>query len=270
MMHEAGGMLSMPIQKRGAPTSGPAERKLRVNGILAREIGIAIVSGRLRPGHVLDGEVEASIQWKVSRNTYREALRMLVAKGLITSRTRTGTRVTETAEWHLLDPDVLSWMFSDNPRPELIHGVFELRSVVEPAAAEMAAKRRRQQHLAAMRRALELMERHTLDLPEGREADKAFHAALLAATCNPFMASLTNGVTAAVDALTQFKQRLTRITRDPVPDHWQVFEAIAARDADAARTAMLKLIRLAILDMPKDQRPKPPFLGSQTSSGSPT
>jgi DNA-binding FadR family transcriptional regulator len=110
-----------------------------------------------------------------------------------------------------------------------------------------------------MRRALELMALHTLDKPEGREADKAFHAALLAATCNPFMTSLTNGVTAAVDALTLFKQRLTRLTRDPVPDHWRVFHAIAARDAEAARSAMLKLIRLAILDMPKDQRPPAPF-----------
>jgi DNA-binding FadR family transcriptional regulator len=260
----------MPAARRGKPAPGRAQRKLRVNGILARDIGIAIVSGRLRPGHVLDGEVEASAQWKVSRNTYREALRMLVAKGLISCRTRTGTRVTETSEWHLLDPDVLSWMFSDHPRPELIHGVFELRSVVEPAAAEMAAMRRRQPHLAAMRQALDDMARYTLEQPQGREADQAFHAALLAATGNPFMISLTNGVTAAVDALTQYKQRLNRITRDPVPDHWRVHDAVAAKNPEAARAAMLKLIRLAILDMPKAQRPRPLIAGVQSSSGSPT
>jgi DNA-binding FadR family transcriptional regulator len=248
----------------------PPRRLLRVNGKLAQEIGIAIVSGRLHPGHVLDGEVEASARWKVSRNTYREALRMLVAKGLLTSRTRTGTRVTDTAEWHLLDPDVLSWMFLGTPPPELIHGVFELRGVVEPAAASMAARRRKRQHLAAMKRALEAMARHTIEAPEGREADQAFHAALLASTCNPFMVSLTNGVTAAVDALTQFKQRLTKITRDPVPDHWDVYDAIAARDEEAARAAMFKLIRLAIMDMPQDQRPPQPFGDVQTSSGSPT
>jgi len=269
-MNATSAMRAMPTEKPGAPLSGRPARKLRVNGILARDIGIAIVSGKLRPGHVLDGEVEASSQWKVSRNTYREALRILVAKGLISSQTRTGTRVTETTEWHLLDPDVLGWMFSGHPRQELIHGVFELRSVVEPAAAEMAAMRRGQHHLAEMRRALEDMARYTLEQPQGRDADKAFHAALLAATCNPFMVSLTNGVTAAVDALTQFKQRLNRITRDPVPDHWRVHDAVAAKDAEAARTAMLKLIRLAILDMPKDQRPRPLSPGSQTSSGRPT
>jgi len=239
-------------------TSVPSNQKgLRVNGALARDIGLAIVSGRLRPGRILDGEVEASSERKVSRTTYREAIRILGAKGLLTSRTRTGTRVSEITEWNLLDLDVLSWMFSKTPRPELIHGVFELRTVVEPAAASMAATRRKQQHLDQMRRALDEMTFHTLNKPEGREADKAFHAALLAATGNPFIASLTNGVTAAVNALTLFKQRLAKTTRDPVPDHLRVYGAIAAKDPDAARAAMIDLIRLAILDMPATQRPKP-------------
>ncbi len=231
---------------------------LRVNGALAQEIGVAIVSGKWMPGMVLDGEVEASSERKVSRTTYREAIRILGAKGLLASRTRTGTRVSEMTEWNLLDPDVLSWMFSKAPRAELIHGVFELRAVVEPAAASLAAKRRKQHHLDQMRRALDGMSLHTLDRPEGREADKSFHAALLASTCNPFIVSMTNGVTAAVDALTQFKQRVAKITRDPVPDHLHVYDAIAAKDAEAARTAMTELIRLAILDMPMKHRPWPP------------
>jgi DNA-binding FadR family transcriptional regulator len=250
--------------------AAPAQRKLRVHGIVARQIGTDIVSGQLRPGHVLDGEVEASLRRKISRNTYREAIRMLIAKGLLTSRTRTGTRVTQTADWHLLDPDVLAWMFSGTPRPELIHGVFELRAVVEPAAAALAATRRTQQHLEQMRRALEEMETHSLDKPEGREADKAFHAGLLSSTGNPFMISLANGVTAAVDALTLYKLRLAKVTRDPVPDHWRVFDAIAARDGDAAHEAMIRLIRLAILDMPKDQRPRPSPSALQSSRGRPT
>ncbi|MES1263399.1 MAG: FCD domain-containing protein [Peristeroidobacter soli] len=136
--------------------------------------------------------------------------------------------------------------------------MFELRTMVEPAAAALAATRRSQAHLVEMRKALDEMTRHTLNRPEGREADKAFHAALLAATANPFVVSLTNGVTAAVNALTQFKQRLAKITRDPVPDHVRVYDAIAAKDADAASEAMIKLNRLAVLDMPAKQRPRPP------------
>lgn len=237
-------------------TVAEARSRLRVHGRVARDLGLAIVSGRLRPGHVLDGEVEASSRRDVSRTAYREAIRILSAKGLIVSRPRTGTRVTPISEWRLLDPDVLSWLFSGLPRPEVIHGLFELRTVVEPAAAALAAARRQQKHLEQMRQALDDMKRHTLLIPEGRAADAEFHAALLAATANPFVISLTNGVTAAVDALTLFKQRLAKIDRDPYKDHLRVFDAIAAKDVDGAREAMVRLIRLAVLDMPAKQRPR--------------
>lgn len=251
--------------KRGAVgRPQPARDDLRVHGTIARDIGQAIVSGRLRPGHVLDGEIEASARRHVSRTAYREAIRILSAKGLIHSRPRTGTRVSDTSEWHLLDPDVLTWLFSGVPKPEVIHGLFELRTIVEPAAAALAAVRRSQNHLDDMRNALDGMKRHTLHKPEGRQADKAFHAALLAATMNPFAISLTEGVTAAVNALTEFKQRLSQIKRNPVPDHVRVYDAIAAKDADAARDAMVRLIRLAILDMPVSQRPKAPKSWSDT------
>jgi DNA-binding FadR family transcriptional regulator len=235
-----------------------AERKpLRVHGAIAREIGIEIVSGRLRPGHVLDSELEASANRHVSRTAYREALRMLSAKGLISSRPRAGTRVSPMPDWHMLDPDVLAWLFSDAPRPEMLHSLFELRTIIEPAAAALAAKNRRAAHLERMERAFADMRRYTLHRPEGRLADQEFHAALLAASANPFMISLTKGVTAAVDSLTLFKLRLSKVERDPVPDHVKVFNAVRNKDADGAREAMENLIRLAVLDMPASQRPKP-------------
>jgi DNA-binding FadR family transcriptional regulator len=240
-----------------ADLSRGALKRLRVHGTIAREIGMAIVSGRVLPGELLDGEIEASGRRHVSRTAYREALRILAAKGLIHSRPRTGTRVARMQEWHLLDPDVLSWTFDHAPRTEVIHGVFELRKIVEPAAAAIAALRRSQDHLDQMRRALDDMAAYTLRHPKGREADKDFHAALLAATCNPFIISMANGVTAAVNSLTEFKLRLTGIERDAVPDHVRVCDAIADMDAAAARKAMEKLIRLAILDMPPEHWPRP-------------
>jgi DNA-binding FadR family transcriptional regulator len=81
---------------------------------------------------------------------------------------------------------------------------------------------------------------------------------LLESTANPFVMSLTRGITAAVTALTEYKLRLSRVERDPVPDHERVFECIAARDARGAKEAMINLIRLAIHDMPSSQRPRPP------------
>jgi DNA-binding FadR family transcriptional regulator len=229
--------------------------KERSYGSIAREIGVSIVSGRLLPGQLMEREVEASARRKVSRSAYREALKILSAKGLIHSRPRTGTHVTVMSEWQLLDPDVLAWLFNDAPRPEVLYSLFELRTILEPAAAALAAQRRRATHLERMKRALDEMRRHTLHRPEGRLADQEFHAALLAATGNPHLISLTNGVTAAVDGLTLFKLRLVKVERDPVPDHVRVFKAIVDRDAAAARKAMEKLIRLAIRDMPANQRP---------------
>ena len=82
-----------------AVTGAAAGRKpLRLHGSIARDIGVMIVSGRYRPGHVLDGEVEASEQRKVSRTAYREAVRILAAKGLVHSRPRVGTRVSQLAQ----------------------------------------------------------------------------------------------------------------------------------------------------------------------------
>ena len=246
-------------KKPDVTANAPASRKpLRLHGTIARELGEMIVSGRYRAGHVLDGEVEASERRKVSRTAYREALRILAAKGLVHSRPRVGTRVSPLEQWHLLDPDVLSWVFAGEPGPEVLHGLFELRAIVEPAAAALAAARRTQKQLDTMRHALDGMVRHTLNVEDGRIADKEFHAALLRATANPFIVSLTNGVTAAVNALTEFKQRIAPLKRDPAPDHWRVYDAIAAKDAEGARAAMSELIRLAIMDTPIKQRPKPP------------
>jgi DNA-binding FadR family transcriptional regulator len=230
----------------GAGSKAP----LRLHGSIARSLGVRIVSGLVKPGHILDGEIESSEQLNVSRGAYREAIRILSAKGLINSRPRVGTRVSPQHEWHLLDPDVLSWIFFGDPDPGILYSLFEMRSIVEPPAAALAADRRTQRHLDAMRNALALMRRHTLSTLEGRLADQEFHAALLNATGNPFLISLTNGVTAAVDALTEFKQRSAPLKRDPVTDHERVFEAIAEKDAEQARKAMAELIRLAILDTP--------------------
>jgi DNA-binding FadR family transcriptional regulator len=237
--------------------AGAERGSLRLHGAIARDLGAKITSGRIKPGHVLDGEIESSEALQVSRTAYREAVRILAAKGLVESRPKVGTRVSPQERWHLLDPDVLSWIFSGDPDESVLYGLFELRTIVEPNAAALAANRRVQRHLDAMRRGLDGMTKYTLGVEAGRLADQEFHAALLNATGNPFIVSLTNGVTAAVDALTQFKQRSAPLARDPVPDHVRVYEAIASKDAEAAREAMGELIRLALMDTTSLQKQKP-------------
>jgi DNA-binding FadR family transcriptional regulator len=221
---------------------------LRLHGTIARDIGVRIVSGRIAPGRILNGEIEASERLKVSRTAYREAVRILGAKGLIESRPKLGTRVSEPRHWHLLDPDVISWIFSGTPDERLLRGLFELRTLVEPAATALAAQRRTPQQLRVMREALDRMAASSLAVDAGRQADRDFHTALLEASGNPFLTSLTSGVAAAITWTTIFKQRRRPLPRDPVPDHERVYEAVASGDAAAARDAMAELVHLALLD----------------------
>src|SRR6185295_820757 len=224
-------------------------RKLRIPGLIARDLGVKIVSGMLRPGSILDGEVEASDQRKVSRSAYREAVRILVAKGLVHSKPKAGTQVNYRSKWHLLDPDVLSWIFQTEPDYALVYSLFELRKMVEPEAAALAAERRTPSQLDSMAEALKAMSRGRTVDKEWRDADEQFHTALLEASGNDFLMSLTSSINAAISWSTIFKQRHEPLKRDPMPDHRRVYEAIEKSNPAAARKAMAQLVDLALIDI---------------------
>lgn len=233
-----------------------ARSSLRIPGTIARDLGVKIVSGKYRPGTVLEGEVAASLQRRVSRSAYREAVRILAAKGLVDSRPKKGTKVSARDGWHLLDPDVLSWIFAAEPDAALVEALFELRRIVEPQAASLAARRRTRAQLERMQDALARMEEHTLKSEQGRLADQEFHATLLAAAGNAFLVSLTSGIGAAVAQTTLFKQQRRSLGRDPIPDHRKVLKAVAARDAAGAHAAMMSLLDLAYTDTARARRRK--------------
>jgi DNA-binding FadR family transcriptional regulator len=224
---------------------------LRIHGTIAQDLGIRIVSGEYPPGYVLDNEISASDQLSVSRTAYREAVRILSAKGLVESRPKTGTRVSPRKGWHLLDPDVLSWIFQNEPAEALLANLFELRRIIEPQAAALAAERRTADHVRVMTDALGAMAKHSLAVEEGRAADQLFHSTLLDASGNAFLASLTSGVEAAVSWTTEFKQRKAPLTRNPIPDHQAVLDAVAAQDGPAAHRAMAALVDWAFVDTTK-------------------
>jgi DNA-binding FadR family transcriptional regulator len=221
-----------------------------IHRAVARELGTAILSGTYQPGDSLAGEVEQSETLGVSRTAYREAMSILGAKGLVESRPRAGTHVTARRQWRLLDPEVLEWMFAGTPDKNLIRDLFERREVIEPAAAALAAVRRDGHHIARMDAGLEAMRRHGLATPEGQAADEEFHAALLDATHNEALTSLTMSVAAAVRWTTHFKQMNRRRPRDPLPEHIALRDEVAARSPQRAEAAMHELLRLALADMP--------------------
>jgi DNA-binding FadR family transcriptional regulator len=215
---------------------------------VARALGIAILAGRHRPGDVLPGEIEFAEQLGVSRTAYREAIRILNAKGLVESRPKTGTRVSAKSRWNLLDPDILAWAFEGEPSEAFIRDLFELRMIVEPAAAALAAERRSGEDIARMGHALEEMGRHGLATEAGRAADQAFHNTILEAARNGPLLALSSSIAAAVTWTTIFKHRRRGIPRDPMADHRALYETILAGDPEAARAAMTDLVRLALAD----------------------
>lgn len=230
---------------RSARTHGPGRR---LRGAVANKIGTAILSGEYAPGDILPGEVAAAEALDVSRGAYREAMQVLAAKGLVESRPKTGTRVLPRDRWNLLDPEVLGWAFTGEPDARLVRSLFELRLVIEPAAAAFAAERRTKADIKRMRDALNGMRRHSLTSAEGRSADRDFHDAILRAADNDALAVISASIGAAVAWTTQFKQRLRALPRDAIPDHVRVLDAIAAGDAEGARSAMRLLVELALND----------------------
>ena len=138
---------------------------------------------------MLPNESDLSTQFSVSRTALREAIKVLAAKGLVESRPKTGTRVRPRGEWNMLDPDLLAWQFATQPMEQLAKDLFEIRQIIEPAAAAMAAERADEDQRKAISGAFADMEA----APDGDasvEPDLRFHQSILAASNNEFLQPL--------------------------------------------------------------------------------
>ncbi len=241
----SGAAVSAGEKKIAATARGPGRR---LHGAIAHRLGTAILSGQYAPGDTLSGEIAFAEELDVSRSAYREAVQVLTAKGLVESRPKAGTRVLPRDRWNLLDPDVLAWAFAGEPDMRFVRDLFELRAIVEPAAARLAAERRDRADLTAMKEALAAMRRHTLSTELGRAADRDFHNAILHATRNDALLVLTASIGAAVNWTTRYKYRARALPRNPIPDHVRVYDAIVAQNGAAASDAMRHLVDLALED----------------------
>lgn len=221
----------------------------RLHGYVAHRLAVSIIGGETPPGSVLPNEEQASSAFGVSRTAYREAIRMLAAKGLVEAQPKTGTRVAQRSRWNLLDPDVLGWHFEVEPSPTFISSLFELRLIVEPAAAAMAAERRDDGDIADLAEALSRFAALGTTRPEGLEADLAFHTAILRATRNEPLTALSSVINAALHWSVRIKLDAPEdVRRDSLGDHQAVFDAIARRDAGSARARMAALLEQALAD----------------------
>ncbi|MDS9468744.1 FadR/GntR family transcriptional regulator [Paracoccus sp. MBLB3053] len=223
----------------------------RIHGSIADWLGRQIVAGQLAEGQPVPKEMEFGDLAGVSRGAYREALRQVAAKGMLISRTRSGTRVATRENWTLLDPDVVRWFFESGTPPDwFITSIYELRAMVEPSAAALAAERRTEANLDAFRKALHAMRTCEMTETSWHQADASFHRSILRSSHNPVLVTLEAGICAAVAFTTAFRYRdmPNPHTRNPVEEHAAVFERIEAQDAAGARRLMSELVDTALLD----------------------
>ncbi len=217
-----------------------------LHGRVVDDLGRRIVSGELPPGAVIDlDELEADLE--VSRTVVREAVKVLSTKGLLDSRPRLGTFVRARSEWSLLDADVMTWRDNGEPDERLISDLAEVRRIVEPQGARLAASRRTGEDVAAMGAALERMRRSGRDLEEHVAADLAFHRAVLAASQNELLGRLEVVLEPALrarDALAFSAGHDDAF----LPAHAAVADAIADGDPDRAEAAMAALLDTAAAD----------------------
>ncbi len=156
-------------------------------GILGRRIANDIFN----PSEVMPTESELAEMLGVSRATIRDAIKVLSGKGMVRTARRYGTRVRPVEEWNLLDSDVVSWHEPTHPRLLMMFvETTELRYIIEPAAAALAAERASDEQMETLLSAAHALHPEKDETEELFAADCRFHATLLEATGNLMMRQL--------------------------------------------------------------------------------
>ncbi|MFE0460342.1 FadR/GntR family transcriptional regulator [Kitasatospora sp. NPDC058965] len=218
-----------------------------LHGQAVEIIGERIVRGTYPPGGSIHPDLIEQ-ELGVSKTVVREALRVLAAKGLIESRQKRGTYVRPRSDWNLLDSDLLRWQGHGVPAVDFLDNLAEVRAIVEPAGARLAAQRRDEADLAALDDALAAMAAAGSDADAVVEADLLFHRALLAAAHNELLTRME----VVIEAGLRVRDHLVHGAdswADAVPAHRAVLDAVRAQDPAAAEQAVRRLLAQATADL---------------------
>lgn len=210
---------------------------------IVNQIEKRIVAGELKIGDQLPSEKELAEQFGVSRTAVREAIKALREKRLVEIRPGRGTFITNDAPEAMRHS--LGLLMKFGTANGIIHLV-EVREILEPEIAALAAGRVTEEQISAMRGAIAVMDTALDNVDVFVEADLDFHLAMAEATQNPIIPLLMDSI---IDMLREQRKR-TGVTRGGLErgqfHHKQILEAISRRDPDASRKAMqlhLKQVR---------------------------
>jgi DNA-binding FadR family transcriptional regulator len=233
---------SSPLREHDYPRRG-------LHGQIVHAIGRRILRGEIRPGDIVP--LDAGL--RASRTVLREAIKVLAAKGLVESRPKTGTRVRPRQSWNLLDPDVLAWQREGASPAQFLRKLTEVRRIVEPAAAELAAQRASTKEIAGLDAAFRDMEAALAgpqpDYESFDQADMRFHRAVLEGCHNDVLEQMSGVVFGALLVSFRATSRLPGSARRSLPKHRAVLDAIRAQDAAGAARAMKGLVHNTARDI---------------------
>jgi DNA-binding FadR family transcriptional regulator len=232
-------------------------RRWRLADVLYGQLLVRIVNGDVAEGDRLPSEAEIGKMFGASRPVVRQALMQLQVDGLVYARKGAGTFVRMRPPARLNDfvepADVASYLRS-----------FELRAGLEGEAARLAAMRRTRNHLKAIEDAARALEDAVSRKETGHEADFGFHMAIAEATDNELfprvldeLADMMRGSMAMGLSLTRTGSDLRR--SQVLKEHWQIADAIAAQDGEAAALYMrfhLAQTRLRTTDARSETPPR--------------
>jgi GntR family galactonate operon transcriptional repressor len=204
-------------------------------------IGSRVVQETWKLGDVLPTEADLCVEFGASRSVVREAVKSLAAKGLVESKTRTGLAVLPRDRWNLFDPDVLEWRYAGMHPRDFFAELFEIRLMIEPSAAALAADRATGEELESISEALEMMCDERAPLSDLITSDLLFHRRILSAAHNSMLLQMGNVV--AVGLLTSYKlAKKANPFNVFLDEHKRVENYIRGRKRQDAQRAMTDLL----------------------------
>lgn len=207
----------------------------RIYEKIVEQVERRILTGELKIGDQLPPERELAQQFAVSRTAVREAVKALHQKGLVDVQPGRGTFVTNgTSQAMRHSLSLLLKIGQADGSKELV----EVREILEPEIAALAAARANDDQIGAMREAVQMMDAALNDADTFIEADLDFHLTLGEATQNALIPTLIDSI---VDLLREQRMRIFRVQGGPERGqfhHKRILEAIIRRDPKAAREAM--------------------------------
>ncbi|MFI5444848.1 FadR/GntR family transcriptional regulator [Polaromonas sp. UC242_47] len=213
-----------------------------VHGNTVDHLGEAIVAGRYGVGASIPPEPVLCQQLGVSRTVVREAVKSLIAKGLMTTGPKVGTRVLSEDHWNWFDPDVIIWQSKAGLTPEFLRDLQDLRRVVEPAAMRLAAERATAQDIAEVEAAYAGMKRAVDEGGDYVTHDLLFHQGLLRASRNRMLVQMSKALGALLRTSFEISTRRKDGPAHSLPLHRAVLDAVIAHQPDEAEIAIRVLI----------------------------